>query len=156
MSTARRSPPRWASATRPRDATWRARSWRGYRKIAYLGSSSIADHRAQKRLKGFREGLAEAGLTPIDECFYDGASGFGTGRAMTEQVLTRHPEADFLYYNTDINAAGGLLYCLEKGMDIPGRIGLAGFNSFEVLDGLPMRIATMDSRRFEIGAARRS
>jgi LacI family gluconate utilization system Gnt-I transcriptional repressor len=124
---------------------------RGYRKIAYLGSSSIADHRAQKRLKGFREGLAEAGLTPIDECFYHGASGFGTGRAMTEQVLTRHPAADFLYYNTDINAAGGLLYCLEKGLDIPGRIGLAGFNSFEVLDGLPMRIATMDSRRFEIG-----
>jgi LacI family gluconate utilization system Gnt-I transcriptional repressor len=67
------------------------------------------------------------------------------------EVLTRHPEADFLYYNTDINAAGGLLYCLEKGLDIPGRIGLAGFNSFEVLDGLPMRIATMDSRRFEIG-----
>jgi LacI family gluconate utilization system Gnt-I transcriptional repressor len=68
---------------------------RGYRKIAYLGSSSIADHRAQKRLKGFREGLAEAGLTPIDECFYHGASGFGTGRAMTEQVLTRHPEGRF-------------------------------------------------------------
>lgn len=70
---------------------------------------------------------------------------------MTEEVLSRHPEVDFLYYNTDINAAGGLLYCLEKGMDIPGQIGLAGFNSFEVLDGLPMRIATMDSRRFEIG-----
>jgi len=124
---------------------------RGYRKIAYLGSSSNADHRAQKRLRGFREGLAEAGLTAVDECFYDGVSGFGTGRAMTEQVLTRHPEVDFLYYNTDINAAGGLLYCLEKGMDIPGRIGLAGFNSFEVLDGLPLRIATMDSRRFEVG-----
>jgi LacI family gluconate utilization system Gnt-I transcriptional repressor len=124
---------------------------RGYRRIAYLGSSSIADHRAQKRLKGFREGLAAAGITPIDECFYEGMSGFGTGRAMTEAVLTRHPKADFLYYNTDINAAGGLLYCLDKGMDIPGQIGLAGFNSFEVLDGLPLRIATMDSRRFEIG-----
>ena len=124
---------------------------RGYRKIAYLGSSSTADHRAQKRLKGFRAGLAEAGLSPVDECFYDGVSGFGTGRAMTADVLTRHPEADFLYYNTDINAAGGLLYCLEKGMDIPGQIGLAGFNSFEVLDGLPMRIATMDSQRHEIG-----
>ena len=36
-------------------------------------------------------------------------------------------------------------------MDIPGRLGLAGFNSFEVLDGLPLRIATMDSRRYEIG-----
>ncbi|MDG4649473.1 LacI family DNA-binding transcriptional regulator [Roseibacterium sp. SDUM158017] len=124
---------------------------RGYRSIAYLGSSSIRDHRAQKRLRGLREGLAEAGLTLADERFYDGASGFGTGRAMTEDLLTRRPDIDFLYYNTDMNAAGGLLYCLEKGLDIPGDVGLAGFNSFEVLDGLPMRIATMDSQRHEIG-----
>ena len=72
-------------------------------------------------------GLAEAGLTIADERFYEGGSGFGIGRAMTEEVLSRTPDVDFLYYNSDINAAGGLLYCLEKGMDIPGRIGLAGF-----------------------------
>lgn len=124
---------------------------RGYRRIGYLGSSSIADHRAQKRLKGLREGLAEAGLSVADECYYAGASGFGTGRAMTEECLARTPDLDFLYYNTDMNAAGGLIYCLEKGMDIPNRLGLAGFNSFEVLDGLPLRIATMDSQRHEIG-----
>jgi LacI family gluconate utilization system Gnt-I transcriptional repressor len=124
---------------------------RGYRRIGYLGSSSIADHRAQKRLQGFEAGLAEAGLALTDRCFYAGASGFGTGRGMTQEILDRTPDLDFLYYNSDINAAGGLLYCLEKGMDIPGRIGLAGFNSFEMLDGLPLRIATMDSRRQAIG-----
>jgi len=124
---------------------------RGYRRIGYLGSSSIADHRAQKRFQGFEEGLTEGGVSLTDKCFYAGASGFGTGRGMTEEILTRTPDLDFLYYNSDINAAGGLLYCLEKGMDIPGKVGLAGFNSFEVLDGLPMRIATMDSQRAEIG-----
>ncbi len=124
---------------------------RGYRKIGYLGSSSLADHRAQKRLQGFKEGLAEAGLELAESCFYEGMSGFGTGRAMTADLLTRRPDLDFLYYNTDMNAAGGLLYCLEKDLSIPGDIGLAGFNSFEVLDGLPMRIATMDSQRTQIG-----
>jgi LacI family gluconate utilization system Gnt-I transcriptional repressor len=124
---------------------------RGYRRIGYCGSSSIKDHRAQKRRQGFEEGLAEAGLSLADACLYAGTSGFGTGRGMTAEILTRTPDLDFLYYNSDINAAGGLLYCLEKGMDIPGQIGLAGFNSFEVLDGLPMRIATMDSQRHEIG-----
>jgi LacI family gluconate utilization system Gnt-I transcriptional repressor len=124
---------------------------RGYRRIAYLGSSSIADHRAQKRLTGFRKGLAEAGLSIADERFYAGGLGFGIGRSMTEEVLARTPDVDFLYFNTDMNAAGGLLYCLERGLDIPGQLGLAGFNSFEVLNGLPMRIATMDSRRHEIG-----
>jgi LacI family gluconate utilization system Gnt-I transcriptional repressor len=124
---------------------------RGYRRIGYCGSSSIKDHRAKKRREGFEAGLAEAGLGLTDTCLYDGASGFGTGRAMTAEILGRTPDLDFLYYNSDINAAGGLLYCLEKGLAIPDRIGLAGFNAFEVLDGLPMRIATMDSQRHEIG-----
>lgn len=124
---------------------------RGYRRIGYLGSSSMADHRAQKRLQGFEQGLAEAGIGLADKCFYAGVSGFGTGRAMTQEILARTPDLDFLYYNTDMNAAGGLIFCLESGIDVPGRVGMAGFNSFEVLDGLPMRIATMDSRRTEIG-----
>lgn len=124
---------------------------RGYNNVGYLGSSSIADARAQKRYRGFEAGLAEAGVALADSIFYDGTSGFGTGRGMTQALLERTPDLDFLYYNTDMNAAGGLLYCLEKGMDIPGQIGLAGFNSFEVLDGLPMRIATMDSQREAIG-----
>ena len=124
---------------------------RGYFRVGYLGSNSISDARAQKRYRGLKAGLEVAGLQLADEIFYDGASGFGTGRSMTEALLQRTPDLDFLYYNTDMNAAGGLLYCLEKGMDIPGQIGLAGFNSFEVLDGLPMRIATMDSQREAIG-----
>jgi hypothetical protein len=137
MSMATRSPPPWASATRPPVATWRGRSWRGAiarSPISGRPPSPITARRNGSR--DFRTGLAEAGLTPIDECFYDGASGFGTGRAMTEQVLTRHPDTDFLYYNTDINAAGGLLYCLEKGHGHPRADRAGGFNSFEVLDGL--------------------
>jgi hypothetical protein len=96
---------------------------RGYRRIGYCGSSSIKDHRAQKRRQGFEQGLAEAGLSLADACLYAGTSGFGTGRGMTAEILGRTPDLDFLYYNSDINAAGGLLYCLEKGMDIPGQIG---------------------------------
>jgi LacI family gluconate utilization system Gnt-I transcriptional repressor len=47
--------------------------------------------------------------------------------------------------------AGGLLYCLHKGIDVPERIGLAGFNGVELLDGLPRKLATMDACRLEIG-----
>jgi LacI family gluconate utilization system Gnt-I transcriptional repressor len=49
--------------------------------------------------------------------------------------------------------AGGLLYCLDKGIDVPGRVGLAGFNGVELLEGLPRRLATMDAGRAEIGRA---
>lgn len=124
---------------------------RGYRRIGYLGSRAQGDFRAQKRLAGLEEGLAAAGLTLADRCYYDGRSGFATGRAMTDEILTRTPDLDFLYYNSDVNAAGGLLYGLERGLDIPGTVGIAGFNGFDLLDGMPMRIATMDSRRTDIG-----
>ena len=70
---------------------------------------------------------------------------------MTEAVLRRSPDVDFLYYSNDMIGAGGMLYCLEKGLDVPGKIGLAGFNGVELLDGLPCRLATMDACRLEIG-----
>jgi LacI family gluconate utilization system Gnt-I transcriptional repressor len=36
---------------------------------------------------------------------------------------------------------------------VPGKLGLAGFNGVELLDGLPRRLATMDACRLDIGQA---
>ncbi|MBC2836107.1 LacI family DNA-binding transcriptional regulator [Gemmobacter straminiformis] len=123
----------------------------GYRRIAFLGTMMPHDHRARKRLQGFEEALAKAGLTLADQEFYSGGSALLKGREMTEAVLKRSPDIDFLYYSNDMIGAGGLLYCLAQGIDVPGKIGLAGFNGVELLDGLPRRLATMDACRLEIG-----
>jgi LacI family gluconate utilization system Gnt-I transcriptional repressor len=123
----------------------------GYRRIAFLGTKMPLDHRARKRFEGFTEVLAKAGIEIADQEFYQGGSGLAKGREMTEAVMTRTPDLDFIYYSNDMIGAGGLLWCLEKGIDVPGRIGLAGFNNVELLDGLPKRLATMDARRREIG-----
>ncbi len=123
----------------------------GYRRIAFLGTQMPNDHRARKRLEGFEEALAKAGLSLVDREFYSGGSALLKGREMTEAVLARSPDVDFLYYSNDMIGAGGLLYCLEKGLDVPGKIGLAGFNGVELLDGLPRKLATMDACRLEIG-----
>ena len=123
----------------------------GYRNIAFLGTMMPHDHRARKRLEGFEEALAKAGLSLVDREFYSGGSALLKGREMTDAVLKRCPDVDFLYYSNDMIGAGGLLYCLDNGIDVPGRIGLAGFNGVELLDGLPRRLATMDACRLEIG-----
>ena len=49
--------------------------------------------------------------------------------------------------------AGGLLHCLSENIDVPGQIGLAGFNGVELLKGLPVQLATMDAGRADIGRA---
>jgi LacI family transcriptional regulator, gluconate utilization system Gnt-I transcriptional repressor len=123
----------------------------GYRRIGFLGTKMPEDHRARKRLEGFEEGLAKAGLTLADREFYSGGSALLKGREMTEAMLARTPDLDFLYYSNDMIGAGGLLYCLDKGIDVPGHLGLAGFNGVELLEGLPRRLATMDACRLEIG-----
>lgn len=123
----------------------------GYRNIAFLGTQMPNDHRARKRLEGFEAALAEHGLALVDREFYSGSSALLKGREMTQAVLARSPDVDFLYYSNDMIGAGGLLYCLDKGLDVPGKIGLAGFNGVELLDGLPRKLATMDACRLEIG-----
>ncbi|MDO9524317.1 MAG: LacI family DNA-binding transcriptional regulator [Gemmobacter sp.] len=123
----------------------------GYRRIGFLGTKMPDDHRAAKRMAGFEERLAEDGIVLADREFYAGGSALLKGREMTAAMLERTPDLDFLYYSNDMIGAGGLLWCLEKGIDVPGRLGLAGFNGVELLDGLPRRLATMDSCRREIG-----
>lgn len=124
---------------------------KGYRKIGFLGTKMPLDHRARKRFEGFTEALAKAGHEISDQEFYEGGSALAKGREMTEAMLKRSPDLDFLYYSNDMIGAGGLLYCLENGIDVPNDVGLAGFNGVELLKGLPKQLATMDSCREEIG-----
>jgi LacI family transcriptional regulator, gluconate utilization system Gnt-I transcriptional repressor len=123
----------------------------GYRRIGFLGTKMPDDHRARKRLEGFVAGLAEGGVELEDREFYSGGSALLKGREMTEVMLARSPDLDFLYYSNDMIGAGGLLYCLDKGIDVPNRLGLAGFNGVDLLEGLPRRLATMDACRRDIG-----
>lgn len=123
----------------------------GHRKIAFLGTKMPLDHRARKRFEGFTQALAKGGVEVADQEFYSGGSALAKGREMTAAVLERTPDLDFIYYSNDMIGAGGLLYLLEQGIDIPRQIGLAGFNGVELLQGLPRKLATMDACRFEIG-----
>ena len=123
----------------------------GYRHIGFMGTKMPLDHRARKRFEGFTEQLAKSGVEIEDRAFYSGGSALAKGREMTAEMLERSPELDFLYYSNDLIGAGGLLYLIEQGIDIPGQIGMAGFNGVELLQGLPRKLATMDACRIEIG-----
>ena len=123
----------------------------GYEKIGFLGTKMPMDHRARKRFEGFTEALAREKVEVVDQEFYDGGSSLAKGREMTQRILERSPELDFLYYSNDMIGAGGLLYLLDQGVDVPGQIGLAGFNGSELLDGFSTRLATMDAGRRDIG-----
>lgn len=124
---------------------------RGYRRIGFMTTTSEGDYRARKRMEGLQRALGEAGVSLADQIFYSGGSGFAKGREMTQAILTNTPDLDFLYYSNDLTGAGGLLHCLEQGLDVGGDLGLAGFNGFTLLEGLPRVLATTESCRRETG-----
>ncbi len=123
----------------------------GYESIGFLGTKMPMDHRARKRFEGFTEALAKNGVEVTDQEFYDGGSSLLKGREMTARLLERSPGLDFLYFSNDMIGAGGLLYLLDQGIDVPAQIGLAAFNGTDLLDGLPVQLATMEAGRYEIG-----
>ena len=123
----------------------------GYQNIGFMGTKTPLDHRARKRFEGFTQSLAKQGVEIVDREFYSGGSALAKGREMTASILSRSPDLDFIYYSNDMIGAGGLLHLWDKKIDIPSQVGLAGFNQVELIDGLPLRLATMDSCRFAIG-----
>ena len=125
----------------------------GYKRIGFMGTKMPLDHRARKRFEGFTRRLAKSGIEIADQEFYSGGSALVKGREMTEAMLKRTPDLDFLYYSNDMIGAGGMMYLLDQGISIPEQIGIAGFNGVELLDGLPRQLATMDACRLEIGEA---
>ncbi|MFY0597938.1 MAG: LacI family DNA-binding transcriptional regulator [Cognatishimia sp.] len=124
---------------------------RGFRKIGFIGTKMPQDFRAMKRHQGFVEALAEAGLELADQEKYAGDSSIQTGRQLTEKLLARTPDLECLYYSSDVMSVGGYMHCLAAGLSIPGDIALAGFNNLQILEGLPLALATTDACRREIG-----
>lgn len=124
---------------------------RGYRQIGFIGTKLPRDFRAGKRMRGLVSALDEAGLEFVDQVTYSGDSSILTGRELTEQMLSNHPEIDCLYYSSDVMSVGGLMHCLANGISVPDQVALAGFNNLEILQGLPLALATTDARRREIG-----
>ena len=124
----------------------------GHRRIAFLGTKMPLDHRARKRFEGFTRSAGKGRYrNSRSGVLFRRVRALAKGREMTKAVLERTPDLDFIYYSNDMIGAGGLLYCLEAGIDVPGQIGLAGFNGVELLQGLPKMLATMDACRAEIG-----
>ena len=64
----------------------------GYRRIGFVGTHMPEDHRARKRLLGFEEGLAAAGVQLEAREYYQGGSSLLKGRELTERILAERPQ----------------------------------------------------------------
>jgi len=125
---------------------------RGYRRIAYIGHDISTDFRALARLDGFKDGLAEVGLTLANTLMLDGPSSVPLGRTGLAQLLaTASPAPKAVFFSNDDMAVGGVFHCQTAGLSLPGDIALAGFNGLSIGQALPTPLTTIASNRERIG-----
>jgi LacI family gluconate utilization system Gnt-I transcriptional repressor len=124
---------------------------RGYRRIGYVGHDLNRDTRAAKRLAGFEAALAETGLALADREVAALPSSIEAGRDGLERLLARTPDLDAVYFSNDDMAIGGYFLCLARGIAIPGRLALFGYNGLEVARLAPQPLATIRTPRVLVG-----
>jgi LacI family gluconate utilization system Gnt-I transcriptional repressor len=124
---------------------------KGYRNIGFIGTKLHSDFRAEKRFQGFQKALSKAGLSIVDKELYTGSSTLRIGKDVTQNLLSRNPALDSIYYSNDLLAAGGLMHCIAHEISVPAQLGIAGFNGLNLREGLPQLTATTNAFREEIG-----
>lgn len=101
---------------------------RGHRMIGYIFSTIGDNDRMRDRHRAYRTTLEAAGI-PVDPALLveTEISYAGGARALVE-LLGRRPDVEAVFCSTDVLAVGVLLECLRRGIAVPGRLAVAGFD----------------------------
>ncbi|MBV8618504.1 MAG: LacI family DNA-binding transcriptional regulator [Curvibacter sp.] len=123
---------------------------RGRRRIAFVGAQ--LDARAMQRLQGWRDTLVQAGLyDPGLQWLDEQASTVALGGSLFERILAAEPQVDAIFFCNDDLAQGALLRALRLGIDVPGRVAVAGFNDLPESAEMVPPLSTVRTHRAAIG-----
>lgn len=121
---------------------------RGYRRIAYSGHTT---ERGAERIEGFREGLAEHGrelqlIHPME-----GTRTIADGMAAFDAILEEMPDCDAMFFGTDLLGFGAILRAGDRGISVPGQIGIAGFGGLEFSLHMRPALTTIQVTSYQMG-----
>lgn len=124
---------------------------KGYRKIGYIGAWSEKPERSRARRLAFEKRLAELGAPLFASYISEERSSASVGSHATADLYAAHPGLDCIFYANDDLALGGLFFAMSAGLDVPGTLGLMGFNGIEIGKATPLPLTSIETPRFEMG-----
>ncbi|MGR3515099.1 MAG: LacI family DNA-binding transcriptional regulator [Paracoccaceae bacterium] len=98
----------------------------GHRHVAVISATQQGNDRARGRVAGVQNALSQAGLTPahVVETTY----GIPEGGEAFDRVMQDAPETTLVLCGNDVLAAGAIRQAQARGVDVPGRISITGFD----------------------------
>jgi LacI family gluconate utilization system Gnt-I transcriptional repressor len=126
---------------------------KGYRQIAFITSTSDPysnNYRGTERRKGYRDEMKKARL-PVPELVVTDNVSYGAGRQALRELLKKTPRTEAIFFSNDILAVGALIECMQQGIEVPGRIAIAGFGDLEIASEIIPTLTTVRIPSYEIG-----
>ncbi|MEM8849079.1 MAG: LacI family DNA-binding transcriptional regulator [Pseudomonadota bacterium] len=121
----------------------------GYRRPAFVGPPEGLDPRAEARITGIRQAFAEVAAQTLHRVPAEGGHAFGVG-AQGFAALPKDTH-DVVFFHNDNTAFGGMMAAQAAGLDVPGDIGIVGFNRLDLTRVLPRPLTTIETPRRQIG-----
>ncbi|MBV8047494.1 MAG: LacI family DNA-binding transcriptional regulator [Paludibacterium sp.] len=121
---------------------------RGYRRIAYVAAQG--DPRTRQRAEGYRAALAEANLD-AREIWLETPSSVGLGATLLTELLAQHPDCDAVFCCNDDLAQGMLYECQRRGIAVPARLAIGGFNDLAASAWTHPALTSIATPRYDIG-----
>lgn len=122
----------------------------GRKRIGLLGARM--DPRVQRRLEGYRDALKQSSL-------YDPALILTTatptavtlGGTLLADLYAQAPDLDAVFCINDDLALGVLFECQRRGIAVPGKLAIMGFNDMEFVASAVPALSSVRTNRYEMG-----
>ncbi len=125
----------------------------GLTRIAFIGGDTTRDTRGADRRAGFISAmqahgldatrLIAAGVPPIS---------MREGAEAMDRLLETLPDTQAVICVSDLSAFGALTECQRRGIDVPGRLWIAGFGDYEIAGIAVPALTTINPFPRDIGA----
>jgi len=115
---------------------------RGYKKIAYIGSS---EHDNSLKQVGYQQALKDYGLKLDEQLIVNNINHQNEGIKGAAILINRKVEFDAIFVDSDLKAVGVIEYLNQTGLKVPEDIGVMGFDGIEQCTGAPLYLTSVES-----------
>lgn len=123
---------------------------RGYKRPGFIAAR--IDPRTQRRRLGFEDVARQSGVYDPNRIITTlEPSTVTLGGRLMAQMLEQSPDTDSVLCNNDDLALGALFECQRRGMAVPDRVGICGFNDLEMMAAAYPTVTSVKTYREEMG-----
>lgn len=123
----------------------------GHREIAVIAGQLDRNDRAEARMRGVLQAMAEAGISLPPQRIVQAPFSIANGRQALARLLDEAPGFTALIGGNDPLALGALIECAARGIDVPREMSVVGFDDIALSAQWNPSLTTMRIPSAEIG-----